>query len=79
MATCLGSGLYGIAEEVSPPAMTSGDATGDDETALALPLTLELAVDRLRSSKAARVALGEDFIDHFVRTRLGVPIVPQSG
>jgi glutamine synthetase len=71
MAACLGSGLYGIEEKIDPPAMTSGDATSESEgdPALALPLTLEAAVERLRGSKAARQALGDDFIDHFIRTR----------
>jgi glutamine synthetase len=71
MAACLGSGLYGIEEKVEPPAMTSGDATSESEgdPALALPLTLEAALERLRESKPARQALGEDFIDHFIRTR----------
>jgi glutamine synthetase len=69
MAACLGSGLHGIANEIAPPAMTSGDATSGGDPALALPPTLEAAVDRLRGSDAARQALGEDFVDHFIRTR----------
>jgi glutamine synthetase len=69
MATCLGSGLYGIANAVSPPPETSGDATTAGEAALALPLTLEAAVARLRESKAAREVLGDAFVDHYLRTR----------
>jgi glutamine synthetase len=71
MAASLGSGLYGIEEKVEPPAMTSGDATSESEVdpALALPLTLEIAVERLRGSKAAKRALGENFVDHFILTR----------
>jgi glutamine synthetase len=69
MAACLGAGLYGIAEKIEPPVMTSGDATSDSDPALALPLTLEAAVERLRGSEVARVVLGDDFIDHFIRTR----------
>jgi glutamine synthetase len=49
--------------------MTSGDATVAGDPALALPLTLEAAVDRLRGSDAAKEALGEPFVDHFIRTR----------
>ena len=59
----------GIANEIDPPAMTTGDATSSSDPVLALPLTLEAAVERLRGSKAARQALGDDFVDHFVRTR----------
>ncbi|UCF47089.1 MAG: glutamine synthetase, partial [Myxococcales bacterium] len=69
MATCLGSGLHGVAERIEPPAMTSGDATNQGDPTLALPLTLEAAFQRLRESKAASQVLGEEFVDHFVRTR----------
>ncbi|MDH3728959.1 MAG: glutamine synthetase family protein, partial [Myxococcales bacterium] len=69
MATCLGSGLYGIAQEIAPPRMTSGDATHDFDPSLALPPTLEAAVVRLRESQSVRDVLGEDFIDHYIRTR----------
>ena len=69
MAACLGSGLYGIANRIDPPAMTVGDATSGGDPALPLPLTLEAAVGKLRGSKAARQALGEKFVDHFIRSR----------
>ena len=69
MAACLGSGLYGIANRIDPPAMTVGDATSGGDPALPLPLTLEAAVEKLRGSKAARQALGEEFVDHFIRSR----------
>ncbi|MGB8330739.1 MAG: glutamine synthetase family protein [Polyangiales bacterium] len=69
MAACLGSGLHGIARKMDPPAMASGDATRGGDAALALPLTLEAAVERLRDSDAARTVLGDPFVDHFIRTR----------
>ena len=69
MAACLGSGLVGIDDEIEPPAMSSGDATAAGDPALALPLTLEAAVARLEGSAAAKKALGEPFVDHFIRTR----------
>jgi len=69
IAACLGSGLHGIAKEIEPPAMSSGDATNQSDAALPLPLTLEAAVERLRHSQAARTVLGDDFVDHFLRTR----------
>lgn len=69
MASCLGSGLHGIANRTDPPPMTQGDATAQIDRALALPPTLEAAVERLRESKSAREALGDDFIDHYIRTR----------
>jgi glutamine synthetase len=49
--------------------MTSGDATRKADPALALPLTIDAAVERLRNSEAARIVLGDDFVDHFIRTR----------
>lgn len=69
MATCLGSGLHGIANQIKPPPMTQGDATVEGDPSLALPPTLETAVERLRQSDAARAALGDDFVDHYIRTR----------
>ncbi len=69
MATCLASGLYGIEHAVEPPAQISGDATAQIDPALELPGTLEIAVERLRESKVAREVLGENFVDHYVRTR----------
>ncbi len=69
IATCLGSGIHGVTQGIAPPPMTSGDATHDIDPSLALPLTLEAAVARLRESDSARNVLGEDFIDHYIRTR----------
>lgn len=69
MAACLGSGLHGIANRIEPPPMSEGDATRDVDPSLALPLTLDAAVERLRSSKAAAEVLTGGFVDHFLRTR----------
>jgi glutamine synthetase len=69
MAACLGSGLYGIEKKLDPPPETSGDATAGGDPALALPLTLQAAVDALRESEAAPQVLGEEFVDHYIRTR----------
>lgn len=66
MATCLGAGLYGIENGLEPPAPAGGDATNEGE---ALPTTLDAAVEALRRSEAARTILGEDFVDHYLRTR----------
>jgi glutamine synthetase len=69
MATCLASGLWGVEQAEDPPPETQGDATADGVAGEPFPATLELAVDRLRGSEAARQILGEAFVDHFVRTR----------
>ena len=68
MAACLGSGLHGIENEIAPPPETKGDATAGSD-ALALPLTLDAAVQKLRESTAAREILGDAFVDHYIRTR----------
>jgi glutamine synthetase len=69
MATCLGSGLWGIDHAAEPPAETRGDATADGVPGEAFPTTLDQAVARLRDSDAAREILGEAFVDHYLRTR----------
>ena len=69
MSACLGSGLYGIDKKIEPPAETSGDATEASDPLLALPLTLEAALQQLSESDAAREVLGEAFVDHYTRTR----------
>lgn len=69
MAACLGSGLYGIDKKIEPPPVTSGDATAEGHAAAPLPLTLDAAVDQLKRSEAAREILGEEFVDHYIRTR----------
>ena len=69
MATCLGAGLYGIDHGLTAPPPIVGDATAAVQPELALPRTLAEATQRLRESEAAREALGEAFVDHYVRTR----------
>lgn len=66
MAACLGAGLYGIENELEPPAPAEGDPGTDGEL---LPNTLRAATDRLADSDGARHVLGEEFVDHYVRTR----------
>ncbi|MFW5876862.1 MAG: glutamine synthetase family protein [Myxococcota bacterium] len=69
MATCLASGLWGIDRALEPPSPIAGDATAEGVLGEAFPPTLELAVERLRDSEAARQILGEPFVDHYLRTR----------
>ena len=69
MATSLGAGLWGIDNAVDPPPETKGDATAAGAEGRALPVTLDEAVVRLRESEHARQVLGEDFVDHYVRSR----------
>jgi len=69
MATCLGAGLWGIAEDREPPPAASGDASTTDDPSRLLPRTLKDATARLAASRRARDVLGEAFVDHYVRTR----------
>jgi glutamine synthetase len=67
MAVSLAAGLWGIQNEVEPPPMCAGN--GYEAKARPLPRCLKEAVALLEHSERARELLGEDFVDHFVRTR----------
>jgi glutamine synthetase len=67
MAASVASGLYGIEKELPLPPETTGN--GYEAKAQPLPATLRLATDALAASKEAREILGEQFVDHYVRTR----------
>jgi glutamine synthetase len=68
MAAALASGLFGIEEKSTPPPPVQGDASGRGDLA-PLPGTLREATTRLAKSERARGLLGEEFVDHYVRTR----------
>jgi glutamine synthetase len=68
MAAVLASGLSGIEEKSAPPPPVQGDASGRGDLA-PLPMTLRDATARLAKSEKARALLGEEFVDHYVRTR----------
>ncbi|HEX8822859.1 MAG TPA: glutamine synthetase family protein [Archangium sp.] len=67
MAVSLAAGLWGIENEVEPPAPCASNGYAVD--APPLPRSLKEAVTLLKGSKRARQILGEEFVDHFVRTR----------
>jgi glutamine synthetase len=67
MAVSLAAGLWGIQNQVEPPPMCAGN--GYEATARPLPRNLKEAVALLDSSARARELLGDDFVDHYVRTR----------
>jgi glutamine synthetase len=67
IAASLASGIYGIEKRLAPPAPVAGSAYGTD--APPLPKSLDEATSLLKQSHAARELLGEEFIDHYVRTR----------
>lgn len=68
IASCLGSGLYGVDNALTPPPVASGDASSGKDLR-ALPRSLTEATTLLEGSKGAREVLGDGFVDHYVRTR----------
>ncbi len=69
LAASVAAGLWGIEEGLEleePPVTGSGY---DAEAAVRLPRTLQEATDRLERSRLARELLGDEFVEHFVRTR----------
>jgi glutamine synthetase len=67
IAASLASGLYGIEHRIDPPEAVRGNAY--ETKAPELPHSLDEAVRLLEPSKAARELLGEEFVDHYLRTR----------
>ena len=70
LALCLGAGLYGIRNEIEPPAGSDEDfyaATPADHSVF--PRDLGEAAERLDRSPVAREIFGTDFVDWFVESR----------
>jgi glutamine synthetase len=67
IAASVASGLYGIEHRLEPPEPVRGNAYQAD--APALPRSLDEAARLLRASAVAGPLLGEEFVDHFARTR----------
>ncbi len=70
LAAAIGSGLWGMENEIEPMAMVEGNAydlTFPEK--LRLPRTLSQAAERLSTSQAARDLFGAEFVNHYVTTR----------
>ncbi len=67
IAAGLASGLYGIEHELELPEPVAANAY--EAKARPLPCSLEEATLLLKQSRTAKELLGEEFVDHFVRTR----------
>ena len=67
MAASLAAGLWGIEHEVEPGDPVTGNAYRGD--AAPLPRNLRDAIALLDRSAVAREILGEEFVDHYLRTR----------
>ncbi len=70
LAAALGSGLYGIEQELEPTAMVTGNAYEKSHPGeLKLPDNIVDAAAALRRSAVARDLFGDDFVEHFAATR----------
>jgi len=70
LAAALGSGLWGIENEIElPPAIVGNSYAQTHGPKLQLPRTLWEAAQALKKSKAARELFGDAFVDHFAATR----------
>ncbi len=70
LAAALGSGLWGIENELEPgPPIEGNSYAKAHPKKLDLPSTLWDAAQRLKASKPARALFGDAFVDHFAATR----------
>ena len=70
MAAALGSGLWGIENEIEPDKPMEGNAYEKSvPIKRSLPATLFQAAEKLKRSKPARELFGDDFVGHYSQTR----------
>ncbi|MCO4762378.1 MAG: glutamine synthetase [Myxococcales bacterium] len=70
LAAILGSGLYGIENEIEPAPIVVGNAYAQTHPPeLQLPQTLWEAAQRLKASTAARELFGDTFVEHYAASR----------
>jgi glutamine synthetase len=70
LAAAVGSGLWGVENEIEPGEPIRGNSYERKHPAKAqLPRTLMEAAGRLKASKAARALFGDAFVDHYSATR----------
>jgi glutamine synthetase len=69
LSAALASGLWGIQNQIEPPAPILGSAYESPGAAKPLPGTLGEAARSFASSSVARELFGEPFVEHFAATR----------
>ncbi|MBV8186670.1 MAG: glutamine synthetase [Alphaproteobacteria bacterium] len=70
LAAAVGSGIWGIENEIEPGEPVQGNSYDKKHPAKAqLPRTLMEAAGWLKASKAARALFGDAFVDHYSATR----------
>lgn len=68
LAGMLAGGLYGIENELQPPAPTTGDAYADTSVGR-LPASLEESLPAFEQNEAANEYFGEEFVRRYAATR----------
>lgn len=68
LAACIASALHGVENELDPPAPVVGNAYNRPGTEL--PSSLAAAITELQNGKVARYAFGDQFVDHYIATRI---------
>lgn len=70
LAAAIGSGLWGIENQIEPNQPIAGNAYAVNyDDALLLPSTLTNAAARLKASAPARDLFGDQFVNHYAYTR----------
>ena len=70
MAVALGSGIWGIENEIEPTRPIQGNFWEESQNHIqSLPQSLGEASILLKKSKVGRLLFGDAFIDHFCATR----------
>jgi glutamine synthetase len=69
IAAALAAGLDGVRRRCPAPAPVEGDIYAEPGAPLALPRTLEHALDLLQHSELVKDWLGAEFVEHFVAMR----------
>lgn len=67
LAACVASSLFGIENELEPPAPVTGNAY--ERPGSALPNSLAEALTEFENGTVARQAFGDAFVDHYAATR----------
>jgi glutamine synthetase len=70
VAACIAAGLYGIEKNLELKAKPVTGSAYRDSSTERLPRNLFEATQKLSESRIARELFGENFVDHFVKTRL---------
>lgn len=68
MSACLAAGLYGIENKLELQPATTGNGYRDTSHGT-LPPNLWEATQNMKNSEVAKALFGEEFVDHFTRTR----------